>query len=261
MVKKVLLMSCLLCSGIQLAFAQNVLKGRVVDHQGNPISGAKVENAKGSEQTTTDMNGQFSLETEGNVKKVNVYYMGMQTAHKKAKPDMLVKMGGINWWKQKPDKYSWFVSPQVAFVEHDEPNFGIMVGRVKNWGWYAKGIYSPLPDNEMSTDEYYNKWFTGEVKKGYAMASVGVIRRLFCPLHFYTGVGYGLRRISWVGSDGVEYWHKADSYDDITWEVGMQLRIKHILLNAGVNFILNEENNTFIGHRKSIGNFGIGYVF
>ena len=173
MVKKVLLMSCLLCLGIQLASAQNVLKGRVVDHQGNPISGAKVENAKGSEQTTTDMNGQFSLETEGNVKKVNVYYMGMQTAHKKAKPDMLVKMGGINWWKQKPDKYSWFVSPQVAFVEPDDPNFGIMVGRVKNWGWYAKGIYSPLPGYDMYSDNY-NHWFTGEVKKGYAMASLGV---------------------------------------------------------------------------------------
>lgn len=41
MVKKVLLMSCLLCLGIQLASAQNVLKGRVVDHQGNPISGAR----------------------------------------------------------------------------------------------------------------------------------------------------------------------------------------------------------------------------
>ena len=40
----------------------------------------------------------------------------------------------------------------------------------------------------------------------------------------------------------------------------MQLRIKHILLNAGVNFILNEEDNDLFG-RKPIGNFGIGYVF
>ena len=46
----------------------------------------------------------------------------------------------------------------------------------------------------------------------------------------------------------------------------MQLRIKHILLNAGVNFIYDTEaGNDFIDHmmsgRKAIGNFGIGYVF
>lgn len=140
-----------------------------------------------------------------------------------------------------------------------------MVGRVKNWGWYAKGIYSPLPDNDMYSD-YYKQWFTGEVKKGYAMASLGVIRRLFCPLQLYTGVGYGWRRISWVGSGGEECRHGEDCYDGITWEVGMQLRIKHVLLNGGVNFIYDTaEGNGFFdylttGH-KPIGNFGIGYVF
>lgn len=131
-------MSCLLCLGIQLASAQNVLKGRVVDHQGNPISGAKVENAKGSEQTTTDMNGQFSLETEGNVKKVNVYYMGMQTAHKKAKPDMLVKMGGINWWKQKPDKYSWFLDRRYQSLPLMVNLLLALFWKIENWGWYVK---------------------------------------------------------------------------------------------------------------------------
>lgn len=265
MVKKVIMLSCLLCTSFQLVSAQNVLKGRVVDAKGNPISGAKVENAKGSEQTTTDMNGQFSLETEGDVKKVNVYYMGMQTAHKKAKPDMLVKMGGISWWKQKPDKYRWFVGPQVAFLESNVPNFGVMLGRVKNWGWYAHGVYSPLPAYDGGTGN--DRWFTGSMEKGYAMATVGVVRRLFCPLHFYTGIGYGWRRIAWKTPDGGVYRHAIDSYEGVAWDFGIQLRIKHILLNAGANFIYNNEAEVegsmwdHLTNRKPVGNFGIGYVF
>ncbi len=270
MVKKVIMLSCLLSASVQFVSAQNVLKGRVVDTKGNPISGAKVENAKGAEQTTTDMNGEFSLETEGNVKKVNVYYMGMQTAHKKAKPDMLVKMGGISWWKQKPDKYRWFVAPQVAIVETDnqpagalKPSFGFMFGRVKNWGWYAKGVYSSMPDNDGSTEQ--NRWFTGDVKQGYALASVGVIRRLFSPLQFYTGIGYGWRRVAWKTPDGSVCRYDADSHDGIAWDLGMQLRIKHVVLNVGANFIYNNEAegtmlNRMVDHYP-VGNFGIGYVF
>lgn len=262
MIRKIACISMLLWAGLQLASAQNVLKGKVVDHDGNPIAGAKVENAKGNEQTTTDMNGQFSLEADQPVKKVNVYYMGLQTAHKKAKPDMLVKMSGISWWKTKPEKYRWFVGPQVAFASNTEdgskyePTFGITFGRIKNWGWYVKGLYRR--PSKTTDDHNPDIWYTGKLKTGYYTITAGGIRRLFGQLHLYVGAGYAYQEGAWEQTNGQNY--KFYSGDGIGIEGGLSLRIKHIFINSGVSTIIDAGGGLGC-ESKAIGNFGIGYIF
>lgn len=277
MVKKVLLMSCLLCSGIQLASAQNVLKGRVVDHQGNPISGAKVENAKGSEQTTTDMNGQFSLETEGNVKKVNVYYMGMQTAHKKAKPDMLVKMGGINWWKQKPDKYSWFFGPQVSITSsYGEPSFGFIFGRLKNWGWYVKADVKNPSDIGKENNSIGGSWgsfdemvskehtFDGKPKSSVNRwgVSAGIMRRTLGNLYVMAGAGYLENVKVWTCMEGHSFEYEPGCYSGLTAEGGLMLKVKHVFINANIMCTFNSFiDNKDTASKKLSGSLGFGYSF
>ena len=73
----ILMLGLLLCLGIQSAEAQNVWRGRVVDSAGNPIPGAKVENAKGKETTTTGIDGSFALQADANMKRMRVTYAGM----------------------------------------------------------------------------------------------------------------------------------------------------------------------------------------
>lgn len=263
MIRKIACISMLLWAGLQLASAQNVLKGRVVDHDGNPIAGAKVENVKGNEQTTTDMNGQFSLETDQPVSKVNVYYMGLQTAHKKAKPDMLVKMGGISWWSAKPEKYQWFVGPQVAIPSsnHINPAFGLTFGRVKNWGWYVKGLYSKMPSGEEDS-RTRETWCTGEVKNGYLSATAGGIRRLFGQFYLYAGAGYVNQKVRWEHTNGLNdrYEVYGESHSGIACELGLSLRIKHFFINGGASTTIDIDSD-YDGEPKAVANFGIGYIF
>lgn len=253
MIRKIACISMLLVAGLQLASAQNVLKGKVVDHDGNPIAGAKVENAKGNEQTTTDMNGQFFLEADLPVKKVNVYYMGLQTAHKKAKADMLVKMSGICWWSTKPEKYSWFVGPQVAITSRNyiKPVFGLTIGRVKNWGWYVKGLYSKGSDNDYGT---FDTWTTNDFTPGYWSATGGIIRRCFGQIHLYAGAGYSSMDRGIKHTDGYYDSVIIKGEDGITYELGLTLRMKHFFINGGGMF---KES----GATHAIANFGLGYIF
>lgn len=263
MMKKFLILGFMIVGCLCSTQAQNVLKGRVTDKDGNPIAGAKVENAKGSEQTTTDMNGQFALETQDPVQKVNVYYMGMQTARKKAKPDMLVEMSSTSWWNEKPDKYQWFVGVQMAMPNAEEftPSFGLMVGRVKNFGWYARGVVSKI----VSADSYTQNsshWTTGETKSQYLAGFAGGVARLGCPIYAYLGVGAASRKVLWEYANGEEREHEADRYVGIGIDLGVMVRCKRFFVNAGGNMcaFLTTEYDTSWEH-TAVANVGIGMYF
>lgn len=255
--KKYFILWLFLALVIQAADAQRTLKGRVIDKDGNPIAGAKVENANGNEQVTTDMNGRFTLETRLDVKKVNVYYTGMQTTKKKAKQHMLIKMGQTNWWNEKPNKYKWLIGVETAIPDMDEvkPAFGLTIGRVKNFGWYLKGVYSSSQSTVGETSgSTGDPWMTGEMKPSYWSAVVGGIVRLNSPFHLYVGVGYVDRKVAWESLEGDYYEYDDDTYNGAAIDVGLMFKVKMIFLNFGIQTCLNSFDS-------AVGNFGIGVCF
>lgn len=259
--KKIFLFGIFLWAGVASLSAQNTVSGTVTDKKGNPIPGAKVEIKGGTESTITELDGTFKLDTKTPAKKVKVYYVGMQPKEQKVKPDMLIKMSDSSWWREKPDKYRWLVGVQVALPEHEDinPAFGLMLGRVKNIGWYVKGVYSKAPDTDGSiepNDYYYTHWLTGKTKQSYWNATAGFIARLWSPLHVYVGVGYSNRKVAWETFDGSCLEYEPDCYCGAVIECGLMLKVKKFFINGGV--MLNNDLNYF---KDRVGNFGIGMYF
>ena len=260
--KKLFLLTGLLMASL-IASAQQVVSGTVTDKDGNPIPGAKVEIVGSTETCITELDGTYSIETTAPAKKVRVQYAGMQTAVKKIKPDMVVELSNTNWWNAKPDKYRWLLSVQGAFPEAgvSNPSLGLMVGRVKNIGWYVKGVYRSWEsvEDDGTTDWMYD-WRTGNDDRSFWAATGGAIVRLGCPIHLYGGLGYAERQIAWETADGT--WHRIDtylgesySYSGLAIDAGIMLKLGRITLNAGTMMISGEHSEYFVG------NFGIGYCF
>ena len=262
MKNRVLIMAALLVGSLHL-LAQNKVTGTVTDKDGNPIPGAKVEVKGGTESTITELDGTFVLETKSPVKKVKVYYVGMQSKEQKVKPDMLIKMSNSSWWREKPDKYRWFLGVQGAFVDVEDlrPSFGLMAGRVKNIGWYVKGLYSYVSSSgdQLSSPEFsYSHWLTGDLDYSYWNATAGVICRLGCPIHLYVGGGYFGRSVVWKTYDGTNLDYSPDCISGFTADAGLMLKMKRVFVNFGMsmNLVKTELCDFFAAC-----NFGIGYFF
>lgn len=260
--KKLLLLGFFLLPSSLYLSAQNTVSGTVTDKKGNPIPGAKVEIKGGTESTITELDGTFTLETKTPVKKVKVYYVGMQSKEQKVKPDMLIKMSDSSWWREKPDKYRWLVGVQMAVPDNDEfkPSFGLMLGRVKNIGWYVKGVYSKKQSTAGSMDEEAHYWTTGENKSSYLSATGGVIVRLWSPIHLYAGAGYFDREAAWQLANGEYYKYSPDTYSGVAADLGVMLKIKRFFINAGITWGFPLDGG-YDSAKKGVSNFGIGMYF
>ncbi len=262
--KKLLSIFSLLLAGCTYLNAQNVVNGTVTDKDGNPIPGVKVEVVGSSESVITELDGTFQLVTALPGKKVKVMYVGMQSKQQKITPDMVIKMSDTNWWHSKPEKYQWLVGAQMAIPnDHDfNPSFGLMVGRVKNIGWYVKGVYSKVPDYNGSIDEYHydGRWLTGKSKQSYWNATAGVIYRLWSPIHIYGGVGYAERRVVWEAM-GESPKYAPDCYDGLTAELGLMVRINRFFINGGIMFNSDSYLECDFAFDRCVGNCGVGIYF
>lgn len=250
---KKLLLSLILLLSVCNLLAQNIVKGTVVDKDGNPIPGVKVQIKDGTESTITELDGTFVLETANPAKKVTVHYAGMQSKDQKVKPDMIIKMSTSNWWNTKPDKYSWIISVQGAFPEEGvkNPSIGLMVGRVKNFGWYLKGVYSKGESTDCDYAPQY--WTTGNDKRSFYAATAGIIARMKSPIHLYCGAGYVNRNVAWELSDGAYAKHTEYTYSGLAVDCGLMIKLGKIAINGGTMYSI--DGGEFVG------NFGIGYCF
>lgn len=252
--KKAFVLLCLMLASFSYLAAQNVVKGTVVDTDGNPIPGVKVEIVGSAESVLTELDGTFELQSETPFKKVRVIYSGMQTKVASVKPDLVIKMSKTSWWNRKPEKYQWIVSPQVVFPENglSNPAFGLMVARVKDIGFYGKFLYSPsVGDYEISDGSW--PWTTGEDKRSYMAVTAGFIYRLKCPIHVYVGAGYVDRQVVWQISDGTYRRNSDYSYRSGVLDAGLMLRCGRFSLNGGM--LMDVEGANFAA------NFGVGFSF
>lgn len=260
--KKLLSILCLLLASVAYTFAQNIVSGTVVDRDGNPVPGAKVEIVGSTESVITELDGTFRLDIRHPAKKVQVFYAGMQTKMQAIRPDMIIKLSQSNWWNTKPEKYSWLINVQGAFPESGikNPSFGLMVGRVKTLGWYIKGVYSPGKSTDGDYVSYpddsdqISYWTTGKDKRSFYAATAGVLVRLNCPIHLYAGAGYANRKVAWELADGTYAKNTDYSYSGVAVDYGLMLRIGKFSVNGGVLMSLADGC-------EFIGNVGIGVCF
>lgn len=167
MMKKVFFLFAV-CAVSIAASAQTtrVIKGAVIDKKGNPLPGATVNATGGSDMTTVDADGSFSMEVPIWLKRATAQYAGMKDKTIKIKGDDLV-------FRMKPDrKMQWFIIanysrltsgsfknsssysfPGYSSGSYSDPGFsyidnrtydysgnmgGLMFGRLGKWGWYGK---------------------------------------------------------------------------------------------------------------------------
>ena len=165
-----------------------IIKGAVIDKNGNPLPGATVFATGGAETVTTDADGTYSIEVP--------YWLKTLTASYPGHSDKKLKLTGnpINIFTLKPYYRTYgFVNVMFANVCHVNQSYshlvepvqqiGVMGGAYRNWGGYAKvlmgvagGGKNPYGDN-MVTQE---PTVTG-----------GAIKRLKSNFNVFFGAGIG----------------------------------------------------------------------
>lgn len=268
MMKKWLLSALLPVMGIMTLSAQEIVTGKVTDKHGAPIPGARVEAKGGTETTLTELDGTFRLETKHGTKHVKVDYVGMQSRTQRKSANMEFVLSKTNLWNREPLKQNWLIALEAGFPESSSPSpsFGLMFGRVRNFGWYVKGLYRPAKETngyfgDETTPEINPESFetTGKVHKSYSSVTAGCIARLGCALHFYVGAGYGMRDVAFETVGG-KYVDTKYSDDGMVVDYGLMLRLGRFLVHGGTQMFFGMDANRD-ARSIFIGNVGVGVCF
>ena len=259
--KHFILTLALICLGSMSALAQStrVVKGAVVDKNGNPLPGAVVEATGGAESAVVDADGTYAIEVPIWLKSITAKYAGMRT--KKMK---LNTPGDIVFRMKTQRKGNWFVSvvgavdfcAEEAEHGHDEDlrsigRLGLMGGYIGNWGGYVKVTPS---------------WGGGSEVCGIPSVTAGVIKKIVGPVYAYAGLGYA--PVAGLEEDGYGYWsdynkqyiyhyyYYSDYESGMMVDVGLMFKIKKIIANIGYSY-----STSFCCHQNHDLHFGVGYCF
>lgn len=242
--KKLLFVLVVACSSI-VALAQNtrVIKGAVVDKNGNPLPGAVVEATNGAESTVVDADGTFTLEVPIWLKSITAKYAGMRDKK------LSTNRNDHVFYMSKKTQGHWFANLSYgACIDNDGyyySRIGVMAGYYASWGAYARIMPSTVT--------------------GIPSISVGVMKNIKNRVIPYLGLGLteGLEyspEYSWSYYDSYSKTYKQVWYDGywsgyITGQVDIGALVNvsskfHINVGYSINFDLNHE---FI--------VGVGYTF
>ena len=244
--KKIFFMLALvLTSTAAMAQSTRIIKGAVVDKDGNPLPGATVEATNGAESTTVDADGTFSLEVSRWLNTATARYAGMRKKTLKVQDgDMVFRLS------PKYDK-KWFLNLVSGVVTLDrtyddydmQPNatftIGLMGGYLSDWGGYAKLLWglnaSVIEETAVPT------------------VTIGATKRLFSFMHAYAGVGYGMMHDAYsTGVSGAGN----DDYSAMAFDLGAIFRVKnHISANVGISWVTDFDQANYYFSA------GVGYVF
>lgn len=226
--KKLLLMLVVACSSI-VAVAQNtrVIKGAVVDKNGNPLPGAVVEATNGAESTVVDADGTFSLEVPIWLKSITAKYAGMRDKK------LSTNRNDHVFYMSKKSQGHWFANLSYGACLDEDANYysriGVMAGYYASWGAYARIMPS--------------------IETGIPSFTVGVMKNIKNKVIPYLGLGL---------TEGLYYY---DGYYSSRWrgdltgqvDIGALVNVSskfHINVGYSFNFELSSE---FI--------VGVGYTF
>ncbi len=244
-----------------MAFAQTSISGTVVDHDGAPMPGAKVQVKGTTDYAITNMDGTFTVNTNKRKPKLKAEYVGWNSDVERGVDGVELELYKTNWWNQRPDKFRWFADVNVAFPAADNLMWksaapGIMFGQVKYVGWYVKGQFnayqSCFNEHECST------WTTGDTKVEYLSISCGAIVRLGCPIHLYFGGGYANQAImdKRICGHYTPRWEDDFHGEGTVVDMGLMIRNRHFFIQGGFQQNIDMEEVDAVTL-----NFGIGYIF
>ncbi len=165
-----------------------VIRGAVIDNDGNPIPGATVSATNGAEYVTTDSDGSFSIEVPIWLKTLTASYPGLQNNKMKINAyDMMIfqlksfnrTYGFVNLMFANV----WQIKPTGGYNDKVQ-QLGLMGGAYRKWGGYAKimmGLFATHNGSyEYPSHIQYNPTVTG-----------GVIKPIQKSLNVFLGVGIG----------------------------------------------------------------------
>lgn len=238
------------------AQSTRIIKGAVIDKNGNPLPGATVEAKGGSEVTTVDADGTFSMEVPIWLKKARAQYAGMKPCTRNVTlQDMIFTM------KPASKKHWYLLANYGCMLNSDRPGFegigtghtgGLMFGFFNNWGWYFKANFgSATGACHWVYDDYIDAHNHVDIVGNF---STGVSKRIYKPLHAYIGVGFGSAPMSYE-------WSSSYMRTDVTVfpEIGLLYNVqKHILFNFSYSPAIGVVDGEGITHTI---NLGVGYVF
>ncbi len=256
--KRTLLMTmlCALCATSMTAQTTKVIKGAVIDKNGNPLPGAVVEATGGAENTTTDADGSFEMEVPLWLKSITAKYAGMSDRKLKLRDgknsNLILKM--------KPYcPNGWFVSlvgsVNSNYEYRNEKNedrayyyrMGIMGGHLGNWGFYGK----IMPTIAEGTD-------------GTPAVTIGGIKHLTKGTFAFLGAGYAplpYRRFDYDYYYNVGYEIIDGPDHGIMCDLGVIVTLKsRFVVTCGLNITLYSEH-TFDREIEKGAFVGIGYKF
>ena len=140
---------------------------------------------------------------------------------------------------------------------------GLMIGQVKQWGWYVKARSNfqfkamqkteyeageggvVRGDGERTYNEESGRWedsyvlpfYSGKKQTTEFIADAGTLVRLGCPLYLYAGIGFGMRQVQWETTDGQWIKYSPGSLMGFSGDIGLMGCIKGFTISAGVNTI------------------------
>lgn len=230
-----LIMLCCLASINVIAQTTKVVKGAVIDKNGNPLPGAVVEATGGAENTVVDADGTFSIEVPVWLKSLTAKYAGMKDKKKNINGNNMV-------FEMRPNSSNLFanlVTSYACFGDDVEENYwrlGVMGGYMDNWGGYAKLMF-PLADG----------------CEKIPSVSLGVIKRISKDTNIYLGAGY---------ASVPDYCYYCEEYEDSEDALMLELGAIFILsdkINMNAGFVYNTDDE-FNCNSFEI-QLGIGYKF
>ena len=168
--------------------------------------------------------------------------------------------------KERIAAYPWsnLIMINGAYALCPEYAFGITYARVKQYGFYISAMMNPSilfqADNHATAtgkinDEY--PFYSGEHKSTRISGTVGGLVRLYIPMYFYAGVGYGFRGLFYETTDHKWVaWHTKNTiYHGMHWEAGLMGNIKGFAISLGVSGITDFSNMYYEAK------LGLGYCF
>lgn len=125
-----------------------------------------------------------------------------------------------------------------------QTSFGLTIGQVKQWGWYASVMTNfNFSKADLTCDENgsienpplaYS--FKEKVTSRFSVTAGGMYK-LGCPLYLYAGVGYGKRTLLWKTDDGRLAEPPSGAYKGVSFDAGLMAHIKGFSFSAGVTTI------------------------
>lgn len=131
-----------------------------------------------------------------------------------------------------------------AFSTAPQTSFGLTIGQVKQWGWYASVMTNfnfskadlTCDENGLIEDAPLSYSFKEKVTSRFSVTAGGMYK-LGCPLYLYAGVGYGKRTLLWKLDDGRLAEPSSGTYKGVSFDAGLMAHIKGFSVSAGVTTI------------------------